>query len=65
MPDEGMDGLPGPVGTAEDPTMDGLFFRAVEALGDAIGLRFGNEGKARHDAPKVRTHLCRKARLKT
>src|SRR5258705_13380906 len=37
----------------EDATMNGLFFqRPVEALGDAIRLRLGDEGEAWGDAPE-------------
>src|ERR1700738_3374600 len=37
----------------EDATVNGLFLqRPVEALSDAIRLRFGNEGEARRDAPE-------------
>src|ERR1700694_2588311 len=37
----------------EDATVNGLVLqRPVEALGDAIRLRFGDEGEARRDAPE-------------
>src|SRR5713101_4055550 len=37
----------------EDATVNGLFLqRPVEALSDAIRLRFGDEGEARRDAPE-------------
>src|SRR5258708_9946985 len=37
----------------EDATVNGLFLQCpVEALGDAIRLRFGDEGEARRDAPE-------------
>ncbi len=39
---------------AEDAAMNGLLLqRPIEALGDAVGLRFGNEGEARRDAPEL------------
>ncbi len=38
----------------EDAAVNGLFLeRPVEALGDAVGLRLGNEGEARCDAPEL------------
>ena len=38
----------------EDATMNGLFFqRPVEALGDAIRLRLGDEGEAWGDPPEL------------
>jgi hypothetical protein len=41
------------VQVAEDATVNGLFLqRLVEALSDAIRLRFGDEGVARRDAPE-------------
>jgi len=37
----------------EDATVNGLFLQCpVEALSDAIRLRFGDEGEARRDAPE-------------
>src|ERR1700754_3151566 len=37
----------------EDATVNGLFLqRPVEALNDAVGLRFGDEGEARGDTPE-------------
>ena len=38
----------------EDAAMEHLFLeRPVEAFSDAIGLRFGDEGKAWRDAPEL------------
>ena len=38
----------------EDATVNGLFLqRPVEALSDAIRLRFGDEGEARRDAQNL------------
>lgn len=38
----------------EDAAVNGLLLECpVEALGDAVGLRLGNEGEARCDAPEL------------
>ena len=38
---------------SEDATVNGLFLQGpVEAFGDAVGLRLGDEGEARGDAPE-------------
>ena len=51
---EGGDGETNFLDVPEEAAMDGLFLqRPVEALGDAVGLRLGDEGEARSDAPEA------------
>ena len=39
---------------SEDTAVNGLLLqRSVEAFGDAVGLRLGDEGEARCDAPEL------------
>ena len=51
--DEVADGIPQLRDVAVDATMDDLFLqRAIEPLGDAVGLGLGDEGVGRLDAPE-------------
>ena len=52
--DEVADGVPQLRDVAVDATMDDLFLqRAIEPLGDAVGLGLGDEGVGRLDAPEL------------
>ena len=52
--DEVADGVPQRRDVAVDATMDDLFLqRAIEPLGDAVGLGLGDEGVGRLDAPEL------------
>ena len=52
--DEVADGIPQLRDVAVDATMDDLFLqRAIEPLGDAVGLGLGDEGVGRLDAPEL------------
>ena len=52
--DEVADGIPQFRDVAVDATMDDLFLqRAIEPLGDAVGLGLGDEGVGRLDAPEL------------
>jgi len=50
---KGGDGGPNFLDVLEDAAMNGLLLQcSVEAFGDTIGLRFGDEGEARGDTPE-------------
>ncbi len=52
--DEVAHGVPQLRDVAVDATMDDLFLqRAIEPLGDAVGLGLGDEGVGRLDAPEL------------